>query len=594
MYFPIFNEVARSREITNVFGGYCHKLSCAEGQFYDMKNMTSRYFPMLSPRKKRGLVATLSKPQGILDKEDLWWIDDRKLYRNGKEIPLTEGFLTDTPKSIVKMGAYIVIFPDKVWVKVDNDGFIEYGNLENFYGIAVGEKVTFSISDQSGNDITWHDAKYYEENDPKDGDYQLNVSESGKASLKVYSATTSIWTSVTSTYMQISADGIGKGFEADDGIKIICNSNKGSFGNIFVNDEGEDKYSVSTYIVSRTDNSITIPGIYYDAETERTDILLEVKRYVPSMSYVTECFNRLWGCSDDGHEIYCSKLGDIKNWNSFRGNSTDSWAVTVGSDGVFTGAITYGGYPMFFKEDSFIKIAVSSTGAHQTKETACRGVQKGSGNSLSILNEVLYYKSASCICGYNGGLPYSISDDLGDDRYYDAVAGSFGDYYYISMRGDDGKYGMFVFDVKNGMWCKEDDTQVLHFCRYLDELYFIDSNGNLKAIDGMFKYGNSIREGDFNWYVESGVIGYASPDNKYVAKVNIRLTLELGTNVDFYLQYDSNGEWVHMFNMSGKGTRSFAVPIIPRRCDHFKYRIMGKGDCKIHSVTKTIEEGSET
>ena len=586
MYFPIFNEVIRNREITNVFGGYSHKLSCVEGQFYDMKNMTSKYFPMLSPRKSRDITAVLSKPQGIIDKEDLWWIDDGKLYRNGTEIPLSEGLLVDSPKTMVKMGAYIVIFPDKVWVKVDNDGVAEHGKLENFYKLFVGEKVTFSIADQSGNVITWHDAEYYKNNDPKEGDYQLNVSESGKASLKVFSATTGIWMGVTSTYMQIKADGIGKGFEADDGVKVTCDSNKGSFGNIFVNDEGDGKYSVNTYIVARTDDSITIPGIYYDAETERTDINLEVKRAVPSMSYVTECFNRLWGCSEDGHEIYCSKLGDVRNWNSFRGNATDSWATTIGSDGVFTGAITYGGYPMFFKEDSFIKIAVSSMGAHQTKETACRGVQKGSGNSLSILNEVLYYKSASCICAYNGGLPYSISDDLGDERYYDAVAGSVGDSYYISMRGDDGKYGLFVFDVKNGIWCKEDDTQAIRFCRHSDKLYFIDSKGNLTSVDG-------TNEGAFDWFVESGVIGYSSPDNKYVAKINVRLTLELGTNVDFYLQYDSNGEWVHLFNMSGKGTRSFAVPIIPRRCDHFKYRIVGKGDCKIHSVTKTIEEGSE-
>lgn len=586
MYFPIFNEVIRNREITNVFGGYSHKLSCVEGQFYDMKNMTSKYFPMLSPRKSRDITAVLSKPQGIIDKEDLWWIDDGKLYRNGTEIPLSEGLLVDSPKTMVKMGAYIVIFPDKVWVKIDNDGVAEHGKLENFYKLFVGEKVTFSIADQSGNVITWHDAEYYKNNDPKEGDYQLNVSESGKASLKVFSATTGIWMSVTSTFMQISADGIGKGFEADDGVKVTCDSNKGSFGNIFVNDEGDGKYSVNTYIVSRTDDSITIPGIYYDAETKRTDINLEVKRAVPSMSYVTECFNRLWGCSEDGHEIYCSKLGDVRNWNSFRGNSTDSWAATIGSDGVFTGAITYGGYPMFFKEDSFIKIAVSSMGAHQTKETACRGVQKGSGNSLSILNEVLYYKSASCICAYNGGLPYSISDDLGDERYYDAVAGSVGDSYYISMRGDDGKYGLFVFDVKNGIWCKEDDTQAIRFCRHSDKLYFIDSKGKLTSVDG-------TNEGAFDWFVESGVIGYSSPDNKYVAKINVRLTLELCTNVDFYLQYDSSGEWVHLFNMSGKGTRSFAVPIIPRRCDHFKYRIVGKGDCKIHSVTKTIEEGSE-
>jgi hypothetical protein len=100
-------------------------------------------------------------------------------------------------------------------------------------------------------------------------------------------------------------------------------------------------------------------------------------------------------------------------------------------------------------------------------------------------------------------------------------------------------------------------------------------------------------EGNFDWYVESGVVGYSAPDNKYVANINLRITLEFGTNVDFYLQYDSGEEWEHKFNMSGTGTRTFSVPIIPKRCDHFRYKLTGKGGCKIHSITKTMEQGSD-
>ena len=100
-------------------------------------------------------------------------------------------------------------------------------------------------------------------------------------------------------------------------------------------------------------------------------------------------------------------------------------------------------------------------------------------------------------------------------------------------------------------------------------------------------------EAVFDWYVESGNIGYASPDNKYVSRISIRLSMEFGTNVDFYMQYNSSGRWEHIFNMSGKGTRSFTVPVIPKRCDHFRYKIVGRGECKIHSIAKTIEEGSD-
>jgi hypothetical protein len=600
MQFPTLREVARNREMTTIFGGYNHQISCSEGQFFDMKNITSRHFPVLSPRQNRGIVKSFVNPQGILDKEDIWWIDDKTLYKNGKKEWLTGVSLSDeAPKTLAKMGAYIIIMPDKIWYNTEDGtcGYMERINKTE------GADVNFSLCDANGAVIDWHDAAWYENkanrpNGPKEGDYLMTTTAAGKPSLKVYSATTSIWLTVATTYMQITCTGIGIGFKKEDGVKITSNFQKGLeyiFVNEEVNDEGEKLYSTNTYIVDKTDDSITIPGIY-NSNYAYAGLKLVVERKVPDMAFITECNNRLWGCSKDGHEIYCCKLGDVKNWNCFMGVSTDSWAATIGSDGKFTGAVTYLGYPIFFKEDSLIKISVSSTGGHQTKETKCRGVQYGSDRSLAILNETLFYKSSTCVCAYNGSLPYSISEDLGDVRYYDAVAGAIGDSYYISMRNAKNEYNLFVFDSKNGIWCKEDHTEALAFCRHSDELYFIDAKDKtMKSVGGTLLYGvpEERAEGRFDWYAESGPIGYSSPDNKYIARINIRLTLELGTNVDFYLQYDSSEEWEHIFNMSGKGTRTYSVPIIPKRCDHFRYKITGKGDCKIHSVTKATEEGSD-
>ena len=139
-------------------------------------------------------------------------------------------------------------------------------------------------------------------------------------------------------------------------------------------------------------------------------------------------------------------------------------------------------------------------------------------------------------------------------------------------------------------------TEVLYFCKHLDDLYYIDKiDKTMKSIRGTLLYDvpEKTTEDKFNWFVESGNIGYSSPDYKYIARINLRLTLDFGTNVDFYIKYDSTGEWEHKFNMSGKGTKTFTIPIIPKRCDHFKYKLVGKGGCKIHSITKTIEGGSD-
>lgn len=597
MEFPKFTEVKRYRDMVSTFGGYNHRLSCDEGQFYDMKNMTSQYFPALSTRKNRGIVQQMVNPQGVSDQGSLVWMDDGILYIDGERIELDAKFYNKDKKRITRMGAYVII--NDMWYNTSNgsEGYMSATYITDTIEEGKGA-VAFTMTKADGTSITWHDAEYYKENEPKNGDYMVSV-VNGKATLKVYSASTASWSGVTDTRIKINAEGIDKEFEKGDGVTIAFDNREANWDyakNIFLGDEfGGSWLSTNTTILEKEENSITITGIL-DENKHFSNLTLVVMRKVPDMEFVIECNNRLWGCSRDGHEIYCCKLGDVKNWNYFEGLSTDSWAVTIGSDGKFTGAITYMGNPIFFKEDSLIKIYVSGTGAHQVKETKLRGVQEGSEKSLAIVNETLFYKSTTGVMAYTGNMPVSVSDDLGEVRYYDAVASNIDDRYYISMKDKEGKSHLFVYDTKTNIWCREDDTEVMYFCRDEDDLYYIDAKDNkMKSVYGtlLVESEENDTEGKFDWMAESGNIGYASPDNKYISQINIRIALEFGTNVDFYIQYDSSGEWEHKFNMAGKGTRTFSVPVIPKRCDHFKYKIAGKGGCKIYSITKTTEQGSD-
>lgn len=614
MLFPIMNEVSRYREMTTTFGGYNHSLSCGEGEFYDMQNMTSKHFPVLSPRGKRRIIKNDSDIIALVNKNGLMWVvddyparleyiikQDNGIYKKGM-LELPDSCIAE---QMVSMGAYVVIFPDNIWIDTSKEPF-EWGYMGAYYGAGSTtgtQEVKFTLANENGKVVEWKDEDYYETNAPKNGDYAMST-VNGKAVLKVYSSATSIWSTVGTTYVQIKANNIGRDFKKGDGVTIRVKDDGtwNYLSTLFLNDDGDGYRSINAVIKDRTDDSIVITGII-NQEITLTDADLSVERKVPEMEFITECNNRLWGCSLDGHEIYCCKLGDMKNWYVYEGVSTDSWAVTIGSDGKFTGAITYMGYPMFFKEDGFVKISVSSTGGHQVRETKCRGVQDGSGKSLAIVNETLYYKASSSVVAYNGSLPFSISDNLGEVRYSDAVAGTIGDRYYISMKDEKGEYSLFVFDQKTGIWTREDDTQVSMFCGFKNDLFFVEKKLRedglfdlfLKSVNGTQLHDiiESEEEGRVEWYAESGNIGYSSPDNKYVSRINIRITLEAGTNVDFYLQYDSDEQWEHKFNMSGKGTKTFTIPVIPKRCDHFKYKIQGKGGCKIHSITKTIEQGSD-
>ena len=53
---PYLNAPNQEINMITQFGGYNHRISINENEFFDMKNMSSREFPLASTRKKRGVV----------------------------------------------------------------------------------------------------------------------------------------------------------------------------------------------------------------------------------------------------------------------------------------------------------------------------------------------------------------------------------------------------------------------------------------------------------------------------------------------------------------------------------------------------------
>ena len=55
MKYPTLRVQQSSRDMVDVFRGYNHNLRIGEDEFYDMKNMTSDFYPVMAPTKPRGL-----------------------------------------------------------------------------------------------------------------------------------------------------------------------------------------------------------------------------------------------------------------------------------------------------------------------------------------------------------------------------------------------------------------------------------------------------------------------------------------------------------------------------------------------------------
>jgi hypothetical protein len=205
----------------------------------------------------------------------------------------------------------------------------------------------------------------------------------------------------------------------------------------------------------------------------------------------------------------------------------------------------------------------------------------------------MYYKARSGIVAYDGSLPAEISAPLGDESYDRARAGWLGNKYYVSMRDSKGEFHLFVYDTKRATWHREDEVEAVAFCNRRGDLYFIDYNdGQIKTVRGLDPMNVSEHE-PVEWEAVTGIIGTDSPDKKYISRLDVRMKLDIDAEVNIFAEYDSSGEWEHLFNMTGVDLKSFAVPVKPKRCDHLRLKITGKGDAKIFSICKMIENGSD-
>ena len=92
--------------------------------------------------------------------------------------------------------------------------------------------------------------------------------------------------------------------------------------------------------------------------------------------------------------------------------------------------------------------------------------------------------------------------------------------------------------------------------------------------------------------IELPDIGYSTPDKNYVEKVYIRLEMERDTFARIFIQYDKNGNWEHVDDINDGNLKSVEIPITPRRCEFFRFKLTGKGDCKVYSIIINNKKGS--
>ena len=563
MEMPTLRRLWTSRRTVDAFGGLNRSPRTGEGEFAQMENLSSDFYPVLAPcppREQLDITGVTSLGAG----QRLFYTQGTELVLGDRRIDL--GLSPDGNKILVKMGAYVVVFPDKKYASTLEHG--DCGSLEARFEAANAVLTPCTLE---GADRIPDYIQSAEPLSPENGTLWLDTAAS-PAVLKEWSAASNLWAAVETAYVRIEAPGIGVPFRQYDGVTL----------------SGAEALDGANVIWQAGSDFAVVSGVLEGQKHMRGLVL---SRTVPEMDYVIECGNRLWGCragtdrlGNPVNEIYASKLGDFRNWNCFMGLSTDSYAVTVGTQGPFTGAITYLGNPLFFKEDCLYKIYGSYPAAFHVQSTACRGVAQGGGESLAIVGETLFYKSPMGVCAYDGSLPAEVGRNLGFDPLEGGVGAGFGGKYFLSLQEHTGTDALYVYDKLLGQWHRETGFGARQMVSHAGKLYGLDKNGGLWLLRG----GKSRAR--VKWMARTGRISGWDGKRMVLKSLELQLLLANRARMDISVRYDDRGAWERIGTLTGSDRR-FLLPIRPKPCSHLELLLEGEGDIRLLSLTRVLRQG---
>lgn len=563
MEMPTLRRLWTSRRTVDAFGGLNRSPRTGDGEFAQMENLSSDFYPVLAPcppREQLDITGVTSLGAG----QRLFYTQGTELVLGDRRIDL--GLSLDGNKILVKMGAYVVVFPDKKYASTLENG--DCGSLEARFEAANAVLTPCTLE---GADRIPDYIQSAEPLSPENGTLWLDTAAS-PAVLKEWSAASNLWAAVETAYVRIEAPGIGVPFRQYDGVTL----------------SGAEALDGANVIWQAGSDFAVVSGVLEGQKHMRGLVL---SRTVPEMDYVIECGNRLWGCragtdrlGNPVNEIYASKLGDFRNWNCFMGLSTDSYAVTVGTQGPFTGAITYLGNPLFFKEDCLYKIYGSYPAAFHVQSTACRGVAQGGGESLAIVGETLFYKSPMGVCAYDGSLPAEVGRNLGFDPLEGGVGAGFGGKYFLSLQEHTGTDALYVYDKLLGQWHRETGFGARQMVSHAGKLYGLDKNGGLWLLRG----GKSRAR--VKWMARTGRISGWDGKRMVLKSLELQLLLANRARMDISVRYDDRGAWERIGTLTGSDRR-FLLPIRPKPCSHLELLLEGEGDIRLLSLTRVLRQG---
>ena len=615
------NVLSGGRQLLRAFGGLNETYGCSEAELSGSMNFSSRGYPALQTRKPRRRVRQMQRMNGAYHLNGMLLCCGTGLEYtpdDGKERVVLENVLTDDRKELAGMGTRVLIWPDKKCFDTETGELSELGAVW-----ALGESAVYVCPcDAEGSTYDGVATGTAEPRNPRDGQLFLKIGESGKAYasdsvLEKYSGKAGKWVQILLEYVKLTAQELKGVIRAGDTVTIqgvpeqlqqALGKMNGDRVMLAAPDTAAEPFAL-VMAMERTGVTERFYGSWVlrrgqctwrsedmlRTENESTGESLMMERRVPELDFVTECDNRVWGCSKKENVIYGCALGDPTNWYSYQGTAADSYAVTVGSDGPFTAAASCLGYVLFFKENCIHRLYGTKPSEYRLSSVRCRGVAANAGHSLCVIAETLYYLSTDGVMAWDGSLPIKVSAALDPGRMQsvDWTAAGYLDaryYLYLRQKGDPAGR-LLVYDTEKGLW-HEEGAAGREMASSGRQLYLWDGSSLWAAEPDREEDKAPETLDEVQFEAVSGDIGISVPDDKYVSRVTLRMDAEGKGLVTLAVSYDG-APFEKVAACAATGSRDrMNLPFEPRRFDTMRIRLTGKGQVTLRSLALTMEDSS--
>ena len=613
------NILQNGRQMLRAFGGINETYGCSEAEESRALNFSSRGYPALQTRAPRRKTREVKDVNGMYHLNGLlvcrgttleYTPDDSKI-REGAVV--LEHALTNDRKALTGMGTKVLIWPDKKAFDTETGELSELGAVWE-----IGEAgMTVTPCDTEGKTYTPGSVGETEPEAPEDGQLFLKGDPEtpyGMDSVLLkYSTKNKKWQEIMLQSLRIHCPGLGAAMKENDTVTLsgvpqhVCDAlAKGLNGEISISTLDGDDIITALALPEKSDRyygswTVLRSGTAWQSldgkvtENEAADAPVKAERRVPDLDFVTEQGNRVWGCSRKENSIYACALGDPTNWYSYRGIASDSYAVSVGSDGAFTGAASCLSYILFFKENCIHKLYGSKPSDYQMSSVRCRGVAAKAAGSLCVIAETLYYLSPDGVMAWSGSLPAKVSGalDTGKLTAADWAMGGQLDaryYLYLHRRADgDGSGRLLVYDTEKGLWHEESPAGT-EMVSTGQQLYLWDGSALWAA--GSDRETEGEEEANLRFEAVTGDIGMSVPDDKYISRVTLRLDALAHTVVTVAVSYDG-GAWETVGSCAVTQERQRVnLPFVPRRHDLMRLKFSGTGQMTLRSMAFTAADAA--